>query len=160
MSYVFLVETDTLRLYYGLHPSIVTPDVSIDHFVDMTGEDQFPPYLEDTDNALLYKRFPVKDRKAPPLSTLVAIVDYILSLSGNVYVFCKGGHGRSGLVAAAVYAKLTGLPYDEVIEFVTTSWRAQRDMQRLHPRTRRLGSPQTAVQKRRLKEYISGLKLN
>lgn len=136
-SYVKLSDT----LYYGIHPDIVEPDFKVDHYISLVEEHEFPlkPH---------YKSFPIKYRKAPTIEKLTDIVDYILSLKGTIYIFCKGGHGRSGTIACCVYGKLNNLSGKEAIKHINQEWHNQRDMSYIRPNIIKLGSPQTAIQKK------------
>lgn len=88
------------QIYYGIHPSIVMPDVKIKHFVDLTLEDEIHTF--DYGDAT-FKRFPIEDRKIPSKENLINIINYLLELEGSSYISCKGGHGRSGCIAAGFY---------------------------------------------------------
>jgi hypothetical protein len=144
MSYVKLSET----LYYGIHPSVVQPDFKVNHFIDLTHPKEFPDYEE--------KRtcYPIKDRKAPEFEKLCEIVEFIQSLEGVVYIFCKGGHGRSGCIAACVYGKQNSMKGQQALDHILAQWKEQRDMSKLRPRIRKLGSPQTNIQKRIVRRFL------
>ncbi len=150
MSYVRLFESDKGTVFYGIHPSIVHPGFEPDHYIILTEPEQVP-HLKGASH------FPITDRKAPSQQVLSEIVDLVLSTPGDVYIACKGGHGRSGLVAAAAYGKHSGKTYAEVIKFVRSEWRGQRDLSHYRPIVRKIGSPQTAVQKRSLRTYMDAL---
>ena len=94
-------------IYYGIHPSIVNPDFHVDNYIILTELNKFP--LPKIDNVFEY---PIKDRCALPIDQIQNIVEHILKLEGNVYIACKVGHGRSGLITAAVYAKKYNKNYD------------------------------------------------
>ena len=145
MSYVKLSET----LYYGIHPAVVVPDVKIENFIDFTDPSEGLKF----ENAKA--RFPIKDRKAPSYEKLCEIVDYIESLQGTVYLFCKGGHGRSGTIAACVHGRRNMMRGQQALDHVNAEWSSQRDMSKLRPRIRKLGSPQTNVQKRLVRRYLN-----
>ena len=142
-SYVKLSNT----LYYGIHPSIVLPDIKVNHYISLVEKHEFPDYQVKTS-------FPIKDRKAPTLDGLTKIVNHILSLKGVVYVFCLGGTGRSGTVAAAVYGKIHKLSGKEALKHINKEWHTQRDLSLIRPQIVKLGSPQTAVQKKVVKQYL------
>lgn len=152
-SYVKLSE----RLYYGIHPQIVKPSgmPEIDHYVSLVEAHEVPP-SPDQSVETRYHEFPIKDRGAPTLTYLRTIVDFILSLEeGVIYLFCKGGHGRSGTVAAAVYGTIHDLSGVEAMAHINKEWHTQRNMRYIRPKIRRLGSPQTAIQKRTVIHFLS-----
>ena len=149
MSYVKLTST----LYFGKHPQLVKPiGISvIDHYVSLVEAHEVP----DNDGIrALFHEFPIKDRGAPTLDRLAHIVKFIRNLDGVVYLFCKGGHGRSGTVASAVYGKMNGLNGRQAMAHIRKEWCTQRDMSLLRPKIVKLGAPQTAVQNRTVKSFL------
>jgi predicted NAD-dependent protein-ADP-ribosyltransferase YbiA (DUF1768 family) len=142
-SYVKLSDT----LYYGIHPDIVEPDFKVDHYISLVEEHEFPLKSH-------YTSFPIQDRKAPTLDKLTEIVNYILSLKGTIYIFCKGGHGRSGTIACCVYGKLNNFSGKDAIKHINQEWHKQRDMSYIRPNIIKLGSPQTAIQKKMVNLYL------
>ena len=147
-SYVKLSET----LYYGIHPSIVLPNIQIDHYISLVEDHEF--YIKDDYNGVKVTSFPIVDRKAPTLEYLTTIVDYILSLKGVIYVFCAGGVGRSGTIAAALYGKINKLTGKQALKHINKQWHLQRNMSYIRPNIIKLGSPQTTVQKSIVKSYL------
>lgn len=153
------------EIFYGIHPGIVYPQAQFDHYVILTTPDQtdnlilddhWVEYASDADSSII--EHPIADRKAPPtLEEFQHLVSEVLSLQGTVYIACKGGHGRSGLVAAAVYAQKHRISYQHTLKHINTEWRTQRNMAFIRPFIRKLGSPQTAVQKKMLKRFIDSL---
>jgi protein-tyrosine phosphatase len=49
-----------------------------------------------------YQSFPMLDGIAPAPQTVVCIVRELARLNGHIYIHCAQGHGRTGLVAAAL----------------------------------------------------------
>jgi hypothetical protein len=144
-SYVKLDNT----LFYGIHPAIVKPDFEPDHYIILTEDHEFDYHK--LDNMIFY---PIKDRKSVIVNELDKIVNKILALNGTIYIACKGGHGRSGLIAAAVYSKKYKKDYNYTLKYINKEWSKQRDMTKIRPFIRKLGSPQTSIQKKVLKDYI------
>jgi hypothetical protein len=137
-------------LHYGIHPFVVYPKFHVDHFIDLTEENELAQYKCQKPITC----FPIKDRKAPTFEKLCEIVEYIEGLEGVVYIYCKGGHGRSGTIAACVYGSENNLKGEQTLEHVNAEWKKQRDMEKLRPRIRKLGSPQTNVQKRMVRRFL------
>jgi len=131
-------------MYFGIHPGIVSPQRNFDHYINLTENNDYEGSVH----------FPIPDRKAPSLGYLADIVKYILSLDGSVYIFCKGGHGRSGTIASAIYGRLENVKGDEAMKTVCDKWRKHRDMNKIRPQIRKLGVPQTRVQKDVVREYL------
>ncbi len=146
MSFVKLSDT----LYFGIHPQIVKPIgiTFIDHYVSLVEDHEVPNKKKG------YHEFPIKDRGAPTLVQLEKIVAFILSLKGVVYLFCKGGHGRSGTIASSVYGKIHKLSGKQAMAHINREWHAQRDMSKIRPKIVKLGSPQTAIQKRTVNKFL------
>lgn len=70
----------------------------IDHVIDLTCEFSEPKPLR----SKAYHSFPILDAFIPPLESLQVWVARVSTLSGNVYIHCAEGHGRTGLFAAAL----------------------------------------------------------
>jgi uncharacterized protein (UPF0335 family) len=138
-------------LYYGIHPTTVLPNYPVDHFVDLTEVGEVPFFKPV--NAT-YHSFPIKDRTSVSVEELSHIVDYINNLDGVVYISCRGGHGRSGMVVAAVHGKRNGLIGKEALDEIQKEWSSQRDMTKLRKVVRKFGSPQTIAQKAVVVEYL------
>lgn len=130
---------------------IVTPSgiPQIDHYVSLVEDHEVPG-----ETPSHYYTFPIHDRKAPSIRYLEKIVTFILSLEGVVYLFCKGGHGRSGTIAACLYGKIHHLPGREAMAHINKEWHSQRDMSKIRPKIIKLGSPQTAIQKRTVVTFL------
>lgn len=141
------------QIYYGIHPSIVMPDVKIKHFVDLTLEDEIDTF--DYGDAT-FKRFPIEDRKIPSKKNLIKIINYLLEL---IYISCKGGHGRSGCIAACFYGIKHFMNGKDVLVYVNKKWSKYRDMELIRPKIRKLGSPQTKTQKTLVIEFLDEYKL-
>ena len=75
----------------------------------------------------------------------------------SVYIACKGGHGRSGLVAGAVLAFVKGWDYPLTKQYLQQEWEQQRRLDLLRPIIRKLGTPQTKIQKAQLLKYCEYL---
>lgn len=163
-SYVKLLS----NIYYGIHPSIVPPNFHPDNYIILCPE--VPRILGDSDiiignpilsslnvkdleNRILY--YEIRDRTSPSIKMLLDITSKVQEMTGSVYIACRGGHGRSGVVAGAVYAHITGKSADEVLDYVLEQWRAQRNQELIRPKLRALGSPQTNKQRNRLRKFIS-----
>lgn len=140
----------TEKLYFGIHPGRVEPEgiPRIDHYVSLVEPHEFPHQPKE------YLKFPIKDRKAPSLEQLRKMIEKLEKLEGVIYLFCKGGHGRSGTVAAALYGRLFGLTGEEALKHINDEWHKQRDLKKIRPHIVKLGSPQTTIQKKRVLCYL------
>jgi protein-tyrosine phosphatase len=139
MSYVKLSDT----LYYGIHPNVVKPLFHVDHYIDLTENHEIE--IESIHDNII--KFPIKDRNVPLLKDLIKFINYLETLDGIMYIFCKGGHGRSGTISACLYGKINKLSGKEALNHINEQWKLQRDMTKIRPKIRKLGSPQTKKQK-------------
>lgn len=95
--------------------------------------------------------YPIIDRKIPSNKLsfskfVIKIANIILKLTGNqkIYIHCKGGHGRSGVLVACLLCYIYNLdPHEALLR--TTEYHSQRKEMRSLWRT--IGSPQTIQQK-------------
>lgn len=71
----------------------------IDNVIDLTCEFSEPSEIVKGSN---YVSFPILDASVPIEDQLKQIVGQIDALSGNTYIHCAQGHGRTGLVSAAL----------------------------------------------------------
>jgi ribA/ribD-fused uncharacterized protein len=119
------------------------------YFIDLTypNEKRITPY-KTTHN---YISFPIKDRSYPEncidFSKFIHnLAEIILSLKGNdkVYIHCKGGHGRSGVVVAILVCKIFNFTPEESLEHTTNS---HNNREVMRDKWRKIGSPQTYQQK-------------
>lgn len=99
-------------------------------FVDLTspGERRITPYTTAKD----YYSFPIYDGRTPSswknyACFLLKLTEIIKSLPDNeiIYIHCKGGHGRSGMVVACLLILLDKITVEKSIE-LTTYFHQQR----------------------------------
>lgn len=121
----------------------------VQFFVDLTctGEQKIVPYKTKG----TYISYPIKDRQSPTNSYefvcfIVKIAEIIKSLKYGelLYLHCKGGHGRSGIVVAVLLCHMFSLSPEHAIEY-TTTYHSKREV--MKEKWRILGSPQTFQQK-------------
>ena len=168
MSYTTLSE----NLFFGIHPSIVLPNFQPAHYVilcpeveridsesdvvttnpNLVGERKVFEHLEQPDPGVSVYYFDIRDRGVPTPLVLFQLATEISKLEGTVYIACRGGHGRSGAVAGAVHFLKSPETSKTIMACVKRRWSECRDMSYLRPIIRKLGSPQTAKQKRNLHE--------
>ena len=124
-------------------------EMGVKHFVDLTyeGESKITKYKTESK----YIQYPIKDRKIPTdckefSRFIITISNIILDLHGKdkVYIHCKGGHGRSGIVVASLLCYLYRIPVKKSIELTTYFHNKRTDMK---DKWRQIGSPQTRAQK-------------
>lgn len=117
-------------------------------FVDLTCNNEVvAPY----DTKYAYISFPIRDRCVPTdricLSRFIISISRIISSlkqGEKIYVHCKGGHGRAGVIVACLLCYIQGIPADEALAY-TLKCHGQRNI--MKPYWRVIGSPQTKYQK-------------
>lgn len=121
-------------------------------FIDVTNNndnlDTYTPYL---DEECTYLKYPIEDRSYPSntitfIQFLLKITSYIddTNFANKIYVHCKGGHGRAGLVVASLLC-LTHNMSPELSLQLTTECHSNR--LNMKDKWRIIGSPQTRSQK-------------
>ena len=95
--------------------------------------------------------FPIPDRKIPCniLHYSLFIMKIVMRLANfkgrqKLYVHCKGGHGRAGVVVASILCYYYNIEPSRALE-LTTQYHSKR--QEMRAKWRSIGSPQTAKQK-------------
>lgn len=94
--------------------------------------------------------FEIKDRKCPSnQNSLLQFLKSIVHFS-RLYVHCRGGHGRAGMVVACLL-RLHGLTSEEALREV---YSAHQERTHMEARFRTMGSPQTKVQKHFVHSFL------
>lgn len=118
----------------------------------------FVNLTESTENLDAYKlknaemiSFPIPDRKIPTntLQFSLLIMKIVMRITNfkqgeKLYIHCKGGHGRAGIVVASILCYYYNIEPSKALE-LTTIYHSQRKEMRAKWRT--IGSPQTQTQK-------------
>ena len=121
-------------------------------FVDLTTDDEklsLDKYYEKLNN-ITYINYPIDDRKIPndikSFSIFITRLRNIINNINNekIYIHCRGGHGRSGIVVACLLCVLYRINPERALE-MTTKFHSNRPEMRDKWRT--IGSPQTGKQK-------------
>jgi hypothetical protein len=119
------------------------------YFIDLTDADekQTTPYV----TKFKYIKYPIPDRNIPEnwksfAQLIIEICKVIKTLERGelVYVHCKGGHGRSGVMVACILCYYYGISAGEALK-QTNIFHQRRPVMR--EKWRRLGSPQGKRQK-------------
>ncbi len=99
-----------------------------------------------------YLSYPIRDRHTPTdfvsfACFVLKLTDIILNLQKNelLYLHCKGGHGRSGVVVAILLCHIFKITPSESLQH-TTLYHSKRRVMR--EKWRQIGSPQTYDQKK------------
>ena len=151
------------RALFGSFPTQEAVDElekeGVKFFINLTHEDEkkITPYTTNYTQIL----FPIVDRQVPKdwvayARFIIRISDIILSLKSGerVYLHCKGGHGRSGVVVASLLCYMFGLSPENSLEQTTKSHSKRHTMRE---KWRKLGSPQTYYQKNFVYKFFEPL---
>lgn len=131
-------------------------------FLDLTypEETKITPYT----TKYTYINYPIHDRTVPDdipsfCRLIVKISNVITKLKKNdrLYVHCRAGHGRSGVVVASILCYIFKLsPYDALL--YTTKCHNNRSV--MKDKWRRIGSPQTYQQKKFIYKLFHPININ
>lgn len=103
-----------------------------------------------------YVKFPIKDYSVPKnwayFAALIVYIERVIRSGQKIYIHCRGGHGRSGVVVACVLRKLHGYDSETAIK-KTTEFHDNRTEMR--DKWRALGSPQTRNQRLFVERFFS-----
>ena len=91
------------RIYIGRRLLASEVPRTFDNVVDLTCEFTEPKSIRTVKN---YVSFPILDAYAPPLKPLRELAVRIAAFEGTTFIHCAQGHGRTGMVAAAVVMQL------------------------------------------------------
>jgi ribA/ribD-fused uncharacterized protein len=119
------------------------------HFVNLTYdyEKRITPYTTKYN----YVNYPIPDHRIPV--NLTEFAKFIVRVTGiirnlkdeeRLYLHCKGGHGRSGVVVASILCYMEGITPDEALHR-TTKYHSNRN--EMKEKWRSIGSPQSKYQK-------------
>ena len=141
------------KALFGSYPSEIAvkelEDNGVRYFVNLTHEDEDKIKQYQTNYQII--TYTIKDRSIPhDLESFTQFIIHIGSIIKNldrekVYIHCKGGHGRSGLVVACLICYLFKLSAYEALNY-TSKCHNNRSVMR--DKWRKIGSPQTYLQKR------------
>lgn len=151
------------KALFGSYPSQEQVNMfekfGVRYFIDLThvGEKMITPYK----TKYSYINYPIPDRRVPTDWTSFAL--FIIKI-GNVikdlkkgeriYVHCKGGHGRSGIVVACLLCYLYKIAPSEALS-KTTNYHSRR--KEMRDKWRNIGSPQTRSQKHFVTKFFEPL---
>jgi predicted NAD-dependent protein-ADP-ribosyltransferase YbiA (DUF1768 family) len=105
--------------------------------------------------------YPIDDHHVPKdwegfACFILKVSDIIQSLKTGelIYIHCKGGHGRAGVVVASLFCYIFEMSPNEALE-KTTKFHSERSVMR--DKWRKLGSPQTFYQKNFVHKFFKPL---
>jgi len=141
------------RALFGSFPTQEAVDEleqnGVRYFINLTysHESRITPY----NTKYNYISFPITDHEVPEDSrkfsvfiTTLSDIIYEMKDGDLIYIHCKGGHGRSGIVVAALLSSIFKLPSGKSLELTSTYHSNRKSMRE---KWRKLGSPQSYQQK-------------
>jgi predicted NAD-dependent protein-ADP-ribosyltransferase YbiA (DUF1768 family) len=133
----------------------------VEYFINLTFPNELKTidYSEYTNKTII--NFPIRDKNVPrnwkEYSTfIIKIVDIISSLPDGkkIYIHCKGGHGRSGIIVASLLIYLYSYDSEYALE-LTCKFHSERPI--LSEKRRKLGCPHLIKQKTFVINFFSPL---
>jgi protein-tyrosine phosphatase len=109
-------------------------------FIDLTAETEktdkcLPVYRERLPPSVAYISYPITDNSVPEdwqgfRAFIRSVRDLVVGLGEKekVYIHCKGGHGRSGMVVACLLCELTGMPPDTALRETTEAHAVRKNL--------------------------------
>jgi len=133
-------------------------ELGVTNFIDLTFPNEvlkkykLPQYC-------FYLNYPIPDRSIPTsvseFSSIVMKVHESIIAGKKIYIHCKGGHGRSGiLVSILLYMLNPEINTSEAIE-LATKYHSERLVMR--DKWRKMGVPQTFFQKKYVHKFFSDI---
>jgi hypothetical protein len=146
----YFIDNKALFGSYPTQESVIElENMGVKYFLNLTryGEKGIFPYR----TKYHYENYPIYDRSFPynKISFSKLIIKYskiIKELRENdkVYIHCRGGHGRSGIVVACILTYLYKINPQQAME-KTSFYHSKRKI--MSEKWRSIGSPQVRVQK-------------
>lgn len=145
------------KALFGSFPTIDSANElysnNVNVFVDLTTEKEkstLDKYYNELSN-IRYINYEIFDRKIPidikSFSIFIIKLSNIINALQNndkIYIHCKGGHGRSGIVVASLLCYIYKITPENALD-MTTRFHSNRPEMR--DKWRSIGSPQTTKQK-------------
>ena len=143
------------KALFGSYPTVERARELVDNgvsvFIDLTTESEKTTLdnYYDNINDITYINYEIIDRRIPTniqefTIFIIKIMNIIKTHDQKIYIHCKGGHGRAGIVVSCLLCFLYNVTPQQSLE-MTTKFHGTRKMMRAKWRT--IGSPQTPKQK-------------
>lgn len=146
------------RIYFSKYPCEDTIQelikCKVTYLVDLTNDSEGLPEYELPDS-IRRKHYPTPDQGILSDSKTQKIISKLLEKIQNdnvVCIHCKGGHGRSAVIAAILYGRLKEKSAEEALNKVYQSHQARKIM---NPRWKKLGAPQNKIQKDQVRRLLA-----
>jgi len=118
-------------------------------FIDLTNKkDNVIPYQQYL-NTSIYFKFPIDDMSSPTnQEDVLKLITGVNKNKGKIYIHCRGGHGRAGMIAACF------LKYEKYKDPLSIVWAAHQKRKCMKDKWRKMGSPQTKIQKTFVNNFL------
>lgn len=132
------------------------------YFIDLTcqGEKKIVKYKTDKE----YINYPIIDHKVPNnwlsySQFILKICDILKNITDDnkIYVHCKGGHGRAGIVVSSILCQFYKIPSSKALSYTSKCHKKRIEMR---DKWRIIGSPQTKHQKNFVVKFFTPLYFN
>ena len=153
MDYIAKVNDD---IYFGKYPCNevlqtlkelnIKTIVDLTHFTDNLNKYEVPEGM----NRIV---FPIVDMSIEKDKETVAFIILLRDIlkDGKMYIHCKGGHGRSGLITSLLYGYTYNISGDKCLTVIKEAHSKRKTM---HPKMRKMGSPQMKSQKKQVLKLL------
>ena len=151
------------KALFGSYPTqeqvIQLESLGVRYFIDLTylGEKRIIPYKTQYE----YMKYSIPDRRVPTdwksFAQFIINVGHIiknLPPEQRIYVHCKGGHGRSGVVVACLLCYMYNISPSDALS-KTSKYHSRR--KEMREKWRKMGSPQTRSQKHFVTKFFEPL---
>lgn len=133
----------------------------VKYFVDLTDENdtKIIPYS----TKFNYIKYPIRDNYVPEIWSkfakfILKITKIIRELKEGekLYLHCRGGHGRSGVVVASILCYLFKIDSEESLKYTS---KCHNNRMTMRDKWRKIGSPQTNLQKNFVHKFFAPIKI-
>lgn len=144
----YFIENKALFGSYPTNDDILyfEKELGVKYFVDLTEHNKLPPYTISSQST--YIKFPIPDMKIPTntnhFCSFILRLENIIKNGDKMYVHCRGGNGRAGVVVACLLVRYHNMSALDAME-LTRKYHSERKNLKL--KWRLIGSPQTMGQK-------------
>lgn len=158
----FFIEN---KAFFGGFPTKESIEIyenrGVRYFIDLTNgyETGITPYK----TKYSYLNYPIVDRRYPTCwfsfsQFIIKLVKILTNLKSGelMYLHCKGGHGRSGIVVACLFCYLYHMEPTDALD-LTKKCHSKRKIMKM--KWRNVGSPQTKFQKMFVCKFFDELKV-
>lgn len=156
----FVPEYGIFGAYPNTNRLLILKELGVSVLIDLTVDSEISSQDRYDVNScdFLCVKYPIKDHSTPTdwasFASLIIYTCDLIKAKKTIYIHCRGGHGRSGLLVACILRHMYGYESDVAIQ-KTTEFHGHRTEMR--EKWRLLGSPQTQNQKKFVFKFFSAM---